>query len=125
MCRGREAAPLRALFHRLEAANHCFDSGANLLVLLQQVCAFSCQYVLTLLERTVLVLQLVAYTNERIDPLFEASEFVLEAGIGLFGHGLNIVTALCRINRECNVIGATWSDIRIRGIILPLKLKTL
>lgn len=88
------------MFHRFEATDHRLDAGPNLLVLLQQVGPLGRQRILTLLERLVLVLQLVADAHEGVDPFLESLQFLLERRRSVIGHGANIVTGSSRINRD-------------------------
>jgi len=87
------------LFHRFESADHRLDPSAYLFIFLQECGSLGRQDVLTLFERAVLVLQLVAYVNQRIDAFFEALQFVFESRGYVIGHSRNIVTPNRRINR--------------------------
>ena len=66
------------MLHRFQSADHCFNTRADLLILLQQVGTLRGQDILALFQRPVLILQLVAYANERVDALFETLEFVFK-----------------------------------------------
>jgi len=66
------------LLHRFESANHCLNSRTDLFVLLQQVGALRSQDILALFQRAILVLELVAYVDERVDALLESLEFVFK-----------------------------------------------
>jgi hypothetical protein len=66
------------LLHCFKSADHCFDSRPDLLVFLQQASTLGREYVLSLFERAVLILQLVANAHQRIDPLLKSLQFVFE-----------------------------------------------
>ena len=87
-----------ALFHRLEPANHCFDPGPDLFVFLQQGCTLGGQGILTLLQRVVFALQLIADLNQRVNTLLESLEFLLKHCIVVVGHACNIELTASRIN---------------------------
>ena len=68
----RQAFLLAALFHCLQAADHRFNARAYLFIFLQERCPLRGQRVLPLLQRFILILQLVAYANQRIYALLES-----------------------------------------------------
>jgi uncharacterized protein len=105
-----------SLFHRLEAPYHCFDARSDLLVLLQQSCAFCRQRILPLFKRAIFILQLVTHQHQRVDSLFQSLEFVFKHDICIFGHGSNIEPGKSRIN--C-LEKPAWPAARFRGIIWP------
>ncbi len=67
-----QAFLLAALFHCFQAADHRFNARAYLLIFLQERCTLCGQRVLPLLQRFILILQLVAYANQRIYALLES-----------------------------------------------------
>jgi hypothetical protein len=71
-----------------------------LFVLLQQVRAFRGQDILSLLERLVLVLKLIANMDQRVDALLEAFQLVLKKAVYVLRHAANIVTPSAIINRQ-------------------------
>jgi len=86
------------LLHRFEPADHRFDTGSHLFIFLQKIGTLRSENVLTLLERLVFILQLVANVDERINTLFESLELVLKSYIYVVGHMINIDTRSGRIN---------------------------
>ena len=60
------------MLHRFEPADHRFDTGSYLFVFLQKIGALGSQNILPLLERLVLILQLIAHLDERVDALLES-----------------------------------------------------
>ncbi len=88
------------MLHRLETADHRLDARTHLFVLLQQVGTFRCQHVLALLQRFVLVLELITHLDERVHALLKALQFQLKGRIDVVGHKSNIVTRSRRINRQ-------------------------
>ena len=79
------------MLHCFQSADHRFDTRAHLFILLQQIRAFRRQYILALFQGAVLILQLVANANERVDALFETLEFVFKSRMDVLSHRLNIV----------------------------------
>ncbi len=92
--------PSASLFHCLESSDHRFDTRPDLLIFLQQSRAFSRQRILTLFQRSILVLELIADMNERIYALLQSIEFVLELFIYVVSHAPNIEAGAHRINRD-------------------------
>ena len=68
------------MLHGFKPANHCFNTGSYLLVLLQQIGALGGEYVLSLFQRFVFVLQLIANAHERIDALRRHHDERMSAG---------------------------------------------
>lgn len=104
-----------ALFHGLEAADHGLDPGTYLLVLLQERRPFRRQGVLALLERAVLVLQLVADFDQCIQALFQSPEFAVERCGCVVSHGGNIEPDRRIINR--GQAPFAWQLRAFRGIM--------
>ena len=67
-----QAFLLAALFHCFQAADHRFNARTYLFIFLQERCTLCGQRVLPLLQRFILILQLVAYANQRIYALLES-----------------------------------------------------
>jgi len=66
------------MLHCFKSTDHCFNPRSHLLVFLQQACALGRQYVLSLFQRTVLILQLVANAHQRINSFLKSLQFVFK-----------------------------------------------
>jgi len=108
------------LLHRLQPTDHGLNARLNLLVLLQQGCAFRGKRILSLFQRPVFSLQLITNIDQRVDALLKTFQFVFKLLLSVFGHRLNIEPGAGRINcAAIGEIGNAWSGWWIHGIIRP------
>ena len=109
------------MLHCLEPADHCLDAGPHLFIFLQKIGTFRSQYILALLQRFVLVLQLIAHLDERINALFESFQLVLKGRIYVVSHIRNIDTHPGIINANALRPVSAWLELAFRGIIGPIR----
>lgn len=102
------------MLHRFQSTDHRLDARTDLLILLQQCGTFRRQRILALLQRAILVLQLVANLDERVHALLQSLEFVLEHCSCIIGHGSNIEPPRGRINRDWRQSGNCVASPRIK-----------
>ncbi len=72
------------MLHCLQSANHCFDSRAYLLVLLQQRCPFGGETIQPLSQCAIFFAQLGEQQDEFVEAGFKEAQFLID-NCGLCG----------------------------------------